>query len=299
MYYLTQNQDRMKRTVAAMCIDSPAAGRIWRVTSILNPHAANPTRMLWSFGSAESITPRGTGPGARSSTAAPTTTISATTPSAFRLWCRTAGAAVLARHNSYDTPATLDPKSLRDLMVMNAAYTYVIALRRSRGEALDGGSGADSRLLPVASSAVKVLDQVAAATDSDSLGRLLCQGREHIAYSLDRESQSVRWVWDLKEGLADLAAFADEPKARLDRAVRDRAMLTGLGQIQPLMPPKNPEAEKIAMRAEAHGHHYHRPSAAVPVRGLPCCELPGRSRLRALLVRRKARIGRGHPADGA
>jgi hypothetical protein len=33
----------------------------------------------------------------------------------------------LAHHNSYDTPATLDPKSLRDLMVMNAAYTYVIA----------------------------------------------------------------------------------------------------------------------------------------------------------------------------
>src|SRR6478736_6759043 len=37
------------------------------------------------------------------------------------------GYGVLAHHNSHDTPATVDPDSLRDLMVMNAAYTYFIA----------------------------------------------------------------------------------------------------------------------------------------------------------------------------
>jgi len=37
------------------------------------------------------------------------------------------GYGVLAHHNSADKPETVDPKSLRDLMVMNAAYTYFLA----------------------------------------------------------------------------------------------------------------------------------------------------------------------------
>ena len=41
-----------------------------------------------------------------------------------------------------------------------------------------------------------------------------------VDYSLDRESQAVRSAWDLKEGLADLAVFAQQQKARVERAVR-------------------------------------------------------------------------------
>ena len=37
------------------------------------------------------------------------------------------GYGILAHHNSGDVPATVDPRSMRDMMVMNAAYTYFIA----------------------------------------------------------------------------------------------------------------------------------------------------------------------------
>ena len=43
------------------------------------------------------------------------------------------GHGIPAHHTSFDTPAQVDPKSLRDLAVMNAAYTYFLHRReRSR-----------------------------------------------------------------------------------------------------------------------------------------------------------------------
>jgi hypothetical protein len=160
---------------------------------------------------------------------------------------------VNAHHNSHDTPATVDPKSLRDLMVMNAAYTYFIA----------AAGPAEKRWLAevaltrgydlVAASAEKLLDQVAVAGNADRLGRLLYMGRERVDYSLDRESQAVRSAWKLDDGLADLAAFAQQQKQRLDRAIRDRGAALSLGAIQPVVPPRNPEAEKIVVRRKRIG----------------------------------------------
>jgi hypothetical protein len=57
----------------------------------------------------------------------------------------------------------------------------------------------------------------------------------------------------LKEGLADLTAFAGQQKARLARAVRDRATALGAGAIQPIDPPPNPEAERIVVRRKRLG----------------------------------------------
>src|SRR5262249_18434944 len=133
------------------------------------------------------------------------------------------GYGVLAHHNSHDTPATVDPKSLRDLMVMNAAYTYFIAsagppeTRWLAEVALTRGYG------QVAASTEKILDQVAVAENAERLRRLFYQGLERVDYSLGRESQAVRSASDLKEGLADLAAFAQQQKGRLERSIRNRA----------------------------------------------------------------------------
>lgn len=67
---------------------------------------------------------------------------------------------------------------------------------------------------------------------------------ERVDYAVDRESQAVRSAAELKEGLADLASFARPQKARLESAVRDRAAAFGLGEVSPVAPPVNPEAEK-------------------------------------------------------
>jgi len=61
----------------------------------------------------------------------------------------------------------------------------------------------------VAASTAKILDQVdLAQTATNSAGCCIKAGSA-LPTSLDRESQSVRSAWDLKDGLADLAVSRD------------------------------------------------------------------------------------------
>ncbi len=256
MYYLQHNQDRVKRTVAAMCIDSPAglqnlAGTEY--TWILNPHSAKSYVDALAVRLAEEYYPSVARPWSwmehRSSTdnylGDPSIGIPTVMPHG--------GYGVMAHHNSHDTPATVDPKSLRDMMVMNAAYTYFIASAGPAEKRWMAEVALTRGYNQVAASTARILDQIAVADSADSLSRLLYHGRERVDYSLDRESQAVRSAWDLKEGLADLAAFAQQQRARLERAVQDRASALGLGTIQPFVPARNLEAEKIVVRRKRMG----------------------------------------------
>ena len=112
MYYLQQNQDRVKRTVAAMCIDSPAglqnlAGTEY--TWILNPHSAKSYVDALALRLAEEYYPSVGRPWGsmehRSSTdnylGDPSIGIPTVMPHG--------GYGVLAHHNSHDTPATWIP----------------------------------------------------------------------------------------------------------------------------------------------------------------------------------------------
>jgi hypothetical protein len=256
MYYLEHNQDRVKRTIAAMCIDSPAglqnlAGTEY--TWILNPHSAKSYVDALALRLAEEYYPSVGRPWAsmehRSSTdnylGDPAIGIPTVMPHG--------GYGVLAHHNSFDTPATIDSKSLRDMMVMNAAYTYWLAAAGPAEKRWMAEVALTRGYNQVAASIAKILDQVATAGNADQLSRLLYQGGERVDYSLDRESQSVRSAWDLKAGLADLSAFAGQQKVRLANAVRDRATALNVGPIQPFAPAKNPEAEKIVVRRKRMG----------------------------------------------
>jgi hypothetical protein len=256
MYYLQQYPDRVKRTIAAMCIDSPAglqslAGTEY--TWILNPHAAKSYVDALALRLAEEYYPSVGRPWSwmehRSSTdnylGDPSIGIPTVMPHG--------GYGVLAHHNSHDTPATVDPKSLRDMMVMNAAYTYFIASAGPAEKRWMAEVALTRGFNQVAASVERIIDQIATAESADGLRRLLYQGRERVDYSLDRESQSVRSAFDLSEGLADLSAFAQQQKARLERAVQDHAKGLGFGAIQPWAPARNLEAEKIVVRRKRIG----------------------------------------------
>jgi hypothetical protein len=256
MYYLEHNQERVKRTVAAMCIDSPAglqqlAGTEY--TWILNPHAARSYVDAFVLRLAEEYYPSVGRPWHwiehRSSTdnylGDPTIGIPTVMPRG--------GYGVLAHHNSHDTPATVDPKSLRDMMVMNAAYVYFLASAGPAEKRWLADVALTRGYQQVEAAAGRMLDEIAAAPDANRLGVLAYQGMQRIDYSLGRESQAVRSAWDLKEDLADLAAFAERQKARLQRSIRDRASALGLGQVQPVTPPVNPEAEKMVVRRKRMG----------------------------------------------
>lgn len=255
-YYLQQNPDRVKRTVAAMCIDSPAGLQNLAGTEhtwILNPHAAKSYVDAFALRLAAEYYPKVGRPWGSQEHRSSTDNYLGDPAIGIPTVMPRGGYGVMAHHNSHDTPATLDPKSLRDLMVMNAAYTYFLAAAGPAEKRWLAEVALTRGFDQVAASTGKLLDEAAAAQNAERLSRLLAQASERVDYSLDRERQAVRSAWNLQEGLADLAAFAQQQKTRLESAIRDRATALGLGAIQPAALPRNPAAEGIVVRRKRIG----------------------------------------------
>ena len=255
-YYLEHHKDRVQRTIAAMCIDSPAGLQNLAGTEhtwILNPHSAKSYVDAFALRLAEEYYPSVGRPWLATEHRSSTDNYLGDPSIGIPTVMPRGGYGVLAHHNSHDTPATVDPKSLRDLMVMNAAYTYFLAAAGTREQRWMAEVALNRAYNQMAAASSKLLDEIDAANSAEQLGRLLYQSEERIDYTLDRESQSVRSAWELKEGLADLASFAGQQKARLARAVHDRAGALGATSIQPMAPAKNAEAERIVVRRKRLG----------------------------------------------
>jgi hypothetical protein len=255
-WYLDHRMARARRTIAAMNIDSPAGMQNLAGTEhtwILNPHSATSYVDAFTLRLAEEYYPSIGRPWQsvphRSSTdnylGDPSIGIPTVMPRG--------GYGVQAHHNSADTPATVDPRSLRDLMVMNAAFTYFLASagpaeRRWMAEvALTRGFN------QVAATATQLVDRVAVATTAEELGRLLTQARARVDYDVERESKAVRAASALDQGLANLAAFGRQQQERVEGRIRDRAVELKLGTVQPFVTPRNPEAEAIVVRRKRIG----------------------------------------------
>jgi hypothetical protein len=250
-WYLDHHPARVRRTIAAMNIDSPAGPQHLAGTEhtwILNPHSAASYVDAFTLRLAEEYYPSVGRPWLwtphRSSTdnylGDPTIGIPTVMPRG--------GYGVQAHHNSADTPTTVDPRSMRDLMVMNAAFTYFLASagpaeRRWMAEvALTRG------ISQVAATATQLVDRAAIATTADELGRLLAQAGARVDYVVERESRAVRSAAALERGLADLAAFGRQQTERVAARIRERAADLTLGAIRPFVAPRNPEAEALVVR---------------------------------------------------
>jgi hypothetical protein len=256
LYYLEHNRDRMKRTIAAMCIDAPAGLQNLSGTEhtwVLNPHSASSYVDAFVLRIAAEYYPMvGRNWFSEAHRSGTDNYLGDPTIGIPTVLAR-GGYGVLAHHNSADRPEGVDPKSLRDLMVVNAAYTYFLASagpaeRRWLAE-LALSRGYDR----VNAAAEKVLDQAAITSDATSLGRLLYHSGQLIDYTLDREARAASSAADIGEDLAALTAFAGQEKARVDGAIRSRAAALHLGTVEPIEPTPNPEAEKIVVRRNRMG----------------------------------------------
>jgi hypothetical protein len=255
-YYLQENKERVKRTVAAMCIDSPAGLQNLAGTEhtwILNPHSAKSyvdalilrlaqeyypsVRRPWNWVEHRSSTDNYLGD---QSIGIPTV-------------MPRGGYGVLAHHNSYDTPTYVDPKSLRDMMVMNAAFAYFVAAAGPAEKRWMAEVALTRGYEQVAGSAGKVLDEISVADNREQLSQLLFRGSEKVDYMVGREMQAVQSASELPVAMADLVAFGKLQKARVETAVRDRATTLGLGEIRPLARAENSEAAKIVVRRKRLG----------------------------------------------
>ncbi len=268
MHYIATHPDRVRHTIAAMCMDTPAglyslAGTEY--TFYMNPDVAksyvdafilkiaeeyfSKVRRRWH--SHEYMT------GTDTYLSEPTVGIPTT-------WGYS-GSGVETHHNSEDTPDRVDPRSLRDITVVNAAYLYYLA---SAGEpeahwlaevALNRGYD------QVVAAASPFFDRVLVARTAPDLELLLYQGPEKIEYSVDREMQAVHSVGRLAprshaaaSSLAErLRQFGREQSDRLRDAVNARASALGLPTpIQAKAPTPDPQlapASTIVVRRKRFG----------------------------------------------
>jgi hypothetical protein len=238
LYYTEKHADRMRRTVAAMCVDTPAAPYNLAGTEYtfhMNPHVAasyTDALVLRVAGAwldrlrpprpshvAEFMT------GTDTWLAEPTVGIPTVWPYS--------GTGVESHHNTADRPETVDPHSLRDLVAIDASFLYFVA-NAGEPEARWLGELALDR----------AYEQVLAARR---------KGRGQVAYAVDRGSAAVQSVLRLvREGrqpalTADLRPLLDS----LRRFGDDQAART-LGEA-PAADPQLAEAAKIIVERKGIG----------------------------------------------
>ncbi len=226
MHYVTANPERVRKTVAAICVDTPAASYEMAGTEYsfhMNPHVARDFTDALMMKVASSYFPLVRRPWHEKPFATGTDTYLAEPMVGIPTVWPYSGSGVETHHNSEDTPDRVDARSLRDLSVVTAAYLYFIA---SAGDE-------EARWLAQVSETrahEHVLKRVQSVLDRR------VQYADEVGYAVDREKQALLSVLRLVEpGRRDAVArelavaverlqrFAAEQKIRLRGRSEERA----------------------------------------------------------------------------
>ena len=178
MHYVQGNPERIRRTVAAMCVDTPAASYDLagtEYTFYMNPHVAKDFTDAFILKVASEYLQRVGRPWHEKEFTTGTDTYLAEPMVGVPTVWGYSGSGVETHHNSEDTPERVDERSLRDISVIDAAFLYFIA-NAGEAEALWLARLSESR----------GYEQIRKAAASKTEGK--------IAYSVDRESQAVSSV---------------------------------------------------------------------------------------------------------
>ena len=235
MHYISAHPERMHRTIAALTVDTPAASYELggtEYTFYMNPQAASSFVDAFMLKIAADYFPTVRVTGDQYRAGRPWHWHPFATGTDAYLGDPTvgvpdisvySGSGVVTHHNSEDTPARVDARSLRDLALVDAVFLYYLANagpNQARWLAeLSENRGYDLIL----SSMDSALERVASAQTPQELGRALAQAREKTSYLVDRGVQAIQSVERLvpeteRPGLAaSLAPFV----ARLEPVRRE------------------------------------------------------------------------------
>jgi hypothetical protein len=231
MHYVGTHLDRMKKTVAAMCLDSPAASYDiagTEYTFYMNPHSTPSYVDALILKTAETYLPLVKRPWHEHAVMAGTDSwLSDPMIGVPTTWAYS-GSGVETHHNSEDTPDRVDARSLRDISIVTAAYLYYVAaagerdadwlaevtLRRGYQRVIAAASGAAEAMLR-----------------AEGVAEALASGSEQVRYAADRGRRAVLSIARLAPGaaprLAEIAAelgrFESEQVKRLQQAADRRA----------------------------------------------------------------------------
>ncbi|PYT80743.1 MAG: hypothetical protein DMG41_36400 [Acidobacteria bacterium] len=304
MYYIEKHPDRIRRTVAALCMDTPAASYDLagtEYTFYMNPHVAKSYTDAFILRIAEEYFSQVHRPWHEHQSMSGTDTyLSEPMINVPTVWAYS-GSGVETHHNSEDTPDRVDSRSLRDVATVNAAYLYYLA-NASEPEAMWLAELSQTRgYEQILQSSAPFLEHVATASDAQDLGRLLQDAVDHVTYSVGRESQAVLSVVglvpesDQKDAAASLAPmieglrrFGEEETSRVRRAINRRARELGLqAPVQPMALPDTlrDKAARIVVKRKRFGtlplddlptdHREGYPSGAwesIPITALYWCD---------------------------
>jgi len=235
LHYAQTHTDRMRRTVAAICVDTPAAPyglAGTEYTFYMNPHVSKSYTDALILRVAKAWLPQQRPPRPWHSAEFMTGTdtwLADPTVGVPTVWPYS-GTGVHSHHNSEDRPETVDSRSLRDLAAINAAFLYYVA----------GAGEAEARWL-AGIALDRGYEQVLAARK---------KGLEQIAYAVDRETQSILSVLRLvPEGRRDaLRESLQTLVASLQRFGEDQAeRARAAGVVAQAPDPQSAEAGKMVV----------------------------------------------------
>jgi hypothetical protein len=225
MHYVANNRERVRHTVAAICVDTPAASYDLagtEYTFYMNPHVAKDFTDALILKIAADYFPLVRRPWHERPFTTGTDTYLAEPMVGIPTVWGYSGSGVETHHNSEDTPDRVDSRSLRDISTVVAAYLYFIA-----------NADANDALWLAGLSESRGYQQILKAADERRTA-------EQVNYAMDRESQSVLSVLRLVS-----APERDAVRLKL------QPMLDRLQQFGQLQLSRVPAAKSVAEDAEA------------------------------------------------
>ncbi len=254
MHYVAHNRDRIRRTVAAMCVDTPAASYELagtEYTFYMNPHVAKDFTDAFILEVAAEYLPKVRRPWHEKPFTTGTDTYLAEPMVGVPTVWGYSGSGVETHHNSEDTPDRVDPRSLRDITLIDAAFLYYIA-NAGEPEALWLARLSESRGYEQILEAAAPFFEEAAHT-----GEALANVEDKVAYQLNREKQSVSSVLRLvperdKPGVRQSLAPMLEGLSRFASLQLERVRAAAAG-IQPARRRPDGEAARLIVKRKRFG----------------------------------------------
>ena len=235
MHYVASHPERIRNTVAAMCVDTPAASYDLpdtEYTFYLNPHAASSFTDALVLEIAAAYFPRVGRPWHEHAYMSGTDTYLADPMIGIPTVWPYSGPGIQTHHNSEDKPENVDPRSLRDLAVVTATYLHTIA---AAGES-EAGALADMALR-------RGIRHIEAA---------VANGAGTIGYAAEREMQAIRSVARLvpPERRGALAPQIETRAARVEVRARQLGLTPSMAPTASSPPP---DAARLVVRRKRFG----------------------------------------------
>jgi hypothetical protein len=248
--YIARYPDRMRRTVAALCLDTPAGDydlANTEYTFYVNPLVASSFTDSWITTIADAYFSRH----ARARKWRWRPFVSGTdnylgdpligVPVIFPY----SGSGVHTHHNSEDLPAAVDPRSLRDMTVIAAAYAYTIAAAGESEQQMMAAAAAARGHELIARAAAEAWQRPAGERPAEA---------DRIRFFSERAQAAVTDVLRLAGdgSMLALRRAVDEHRQSLQRAAETQVKSLG-GSALASPPPDPDQASRLVVRRKRFG----------------------------------------------